>query len=650
MSRSLVPLDSRHQFEDPAEWSRMPSALHYRYLEGQRQGDVLLGSDYHTGDPLYLSKQELAHHLLATGSVGSGKTSTLLIGLVHQLIRGSGGAAVPPVVVIDPKLDRALFHSARRQAREAGVPFYNVLLQPGCATDRVDLLAPFDDVADLTGAQASVLAKALHLSSGFGYGASFYGAVGENELRRVINRWERSTGFLGLCQATQAGGHRDGEHARASLQAFLDPPWSTDVLDPHPGERCVDVATLVREGGVLYFGYPYHAYANEGAFLAGMLLWGVYHVLNNIGAHYGTAPRVWAIVDEAAEVVGPSYPTLLSKSRGIGLSVVSAIQSIRQLLTPNLDATSLLDTVGTRLTFDVASKVEVEELQFFSGEMMETRRSFSHSLSRGGSQGEDRSTSSRWGETESGGGSQAQTSGNNWGEGQGVGASLTSSSGRSLQRLTPLPDRLVQRREVHPPRGLELPDMASGGMPTAHEIPQYRVVPSEEPGERYGVSESAGWAEQSSRSVSRGGSMARQSGSNWSRSVSEGGGESEGFRQDENWSESFTVTYTEHPVPRLAVDDALAVSAEPCAAFLFRKGGGDGRVQTVRLRRGLDRATYDLLSRAPLPRASAKRLAVAGVGPDHPSFEEHSALLEGLFGRLLVRGALGADPASLDPV
>ena len=75
--------------------------------------------------------------------------------------------------------------------------------------------------------------------------------------------------------------------------------------------------------------------------------------------------------------------------------MVSAIQSIRQLLTPNLDATSLLDTVGTRLTFDVASKVEVEELQFFSGEMMETRRSFSHSLSRGGSQGEDRSTSSR---------------------------------------------------------------------------------------------------------------------------------------------------------------------------------------------------------------------------------------------------------------
>ncbi len=160
---------------------------------------LFVGVHATVGYPVIAHRSMLREHGHILGDTGSGKTAIGIAPMVTQLIRMAGRDAVTAgveqssVVILDLKGDPAMFHGARIEAEEAGLPFRWFTNQKGLSTY---VFNPFlqSHVPCLTTTQWSqTLNQALSTDYGEGYGQSYFSGENERVLTTLLDAFDISS-------------------------------------------------------------------------------------------------------------------------------------------------------------------------------------------------------------------------------------------------------------------------------------------------------------------------------------------------------------------------------------------------------------------------------------------------------------------------
>jgi hypothetical protein len=408
-------------------WEELPWEAH---LERLRVGEerapsqhMLLGYEPVTAEPIYLSRPLLHAHAHVVGATQTGKTSAALMPLVTQLIRGSDEAPrpgelvgpPPPLLIIDLKGDFALFHTARLEAKRRGRAFHYFTTHPEKDSHVFDIFGSLASLIPTPADLGGFFAQAFDIFHGPGYGHGYYSKENREALVRGVDQAREQSGeaptltTLGEALKTTASkktGH-DAREAQATLAPLVRPEIAArlerrDGTDP---SRVIHMPTAIEQREVLYFWIPVLR-STAGLDIARLALYSFMHAVAE--RHYTRGERrAYAIIDEFQEVASFNIGRLLTFSAGVGLSLVMANQSVKNL---KVGSTDIRDHVTTnanlRLFFSVATSDDIEELQALSGEKTVWTRS--KQKAKGGSHSTLTSTT----ETET----FSESKGKNWGK------------------------------------------------------------------------------------------------------------------------------------------------------------------------------------------------------------------------------------------
>lgn len=363
----LVRLDRIlvHRLQHDTEWDgyvhRIQSSRHATERESVWVG-LHADADY----PVLLHRSILREHAHILGDTGSGKTAMALAPMATQLIRMAGRDARMPadrdnphssVVIIDLKGDLTLFHGARIEAEQAGLPFQ-------WFTDSLHrstyVFNPFQQhhFSQLSlNQRTEVLVDALALHHGEGYGRSYFSRVNRRVLSRLLHAYSKrihsfrdlyihanKRDILGkLFQFTNKEIDDAGE-----LLAMLENLASFEALNrsnPTLDEHRIDMYQTATRPQVVYF-YLQSAMETASVREIGKL---VVYCLLSAAAHRGHANHlVYLMIDEFQQLASTNLELILRQARSMGIATVLANQTISDLSTPH---SNLIHTVQANTRF-----------------------------------------------------------------------------------------------------------------------------------------------------------------------------------------------------------------------------------------------------------------------------------------------------------
>lgn len=527
------------------------------------RGEILLGYSYSKEDqalvPIRLPRQQLHSHVHLTGATRSGKT-TMLASLLVQLIRGSDDAVPrraeveepPPILIVDPKGDLGLYNTARIEAHKRGQRFHAFAATASLHSDHIDVFGTMMKITTNPDEIAGILARALDLFHGPGYGKSHFGRDNANLIARTTEQLGQA---VRECQEGGAGGlsfallieklkkmaGRGGSGANEAVNA-LEPLARMERLRPRPGaapEDAIDLWRVVEERQVVY------VYADQFGGIRNLDVMRIVIFLLNAVCQkrkvQGKDRRVYAVIDEFKDVLGTNLGTVISTAAGNGLSLLMANQSVAQLRSGDIDvAAELSSNVNLRIFLTADSAEDIEDIQRLSGESAQWFANIGVSASIGNTVGS--STSSTWGRSESRSNGVTNSFTRMWSEFQ----------GRSVSKT-----------------GLETTVGSSEGSSEGHGEGVARKVES-------GTTESGG------------------------------GSEAKSLQRSE--SDGRSLSFTETPRPTVNINEILATASRQLACFLWVRHdieGRDalgGRLIAVQALRCLDADEYRARDRTPWPR------------------------------------------------
>lgn len=314
------------------------------------------------GYPVLAHRSMLREHGHILGDTGSGKTAIGIAPMVTQLIRMAGrdnltrNAEQSSVVILDLKGDPALFHGARIEAEEAGLPFRWFTNQTGLATY---VFNPFQQshVQDLTTIQwAQTLTEALSLAYGDGYGPGFFSAENQDVLATLLDAFDVSS-FRQLSDVVHEGkqdllgkklrfDRKKQEDARALFTVLksLAPIEALNAL-PENGrsdqlfEHQIDLPSVLESPQVVYF------YLRAGIEVSTVQRIGklALHCLLSASANRITSgPRkhqTYLFIDEFQQLVSQSVELVLRQARSMNIATILAHQTISDLMINDTDVT-----------------------------------------------------------------------------------------------------------------------------------------------------------------------------------------------------------------------------------------------------------------------------------------------------------------------
>ncbi len=551
-------------------WS-LPWEAIYR-LEGldvqvPGRGDILLGYSYSKEDqalvPMRIPRQQLHSHVHLTGATRSGKT-TMLAAIIVQLIRGSDEAVSrkdevgepPPILIVDPKGDLGLYHTAKIEAQKRGQRFHAFVATASLHSGHIDIFGTILRITTNPDEIAGLLARALDLHHGAEYGKGHFGRLNSNLLAQTAEQLgkavkdcqEGGTGGLSfsiLIEKLKELAKRDGVGASEAVNA-LEPLARMDRLWPRTGaapEDAIDLWRVVEERQVVY------VYADQFGGTRNLDVMRLVIFLLNLVCQKrkecAKDRRVYAVIDEFKDVLSTNLGTVISTAAGNGLSLLMANQSVAQLRSGDIDvAAELSSNVNLRIFLTADSAEDIEDIQRLSGESPQWFSNIGVSASTGNTIGS--STSSTWGRSES------RSSG------------VTNSFTRMWSEF--------QTRSVSQTRQ------------------ETTIGASEGSSEGHGVG------------------VARKSEAGTSQSV---GGTDSKSRQD-SASDGSSLSFTETPRPTVNINEILATASRQLACFLWVRHdieGRDslgGRLIAVQALRCLDPDEYRARDRTPWPRCEGE--------------------------------------------
>lgn len=553
-------------------WS-LPWEAIYR-LEGldvqaPGRGEILMGFTYSKEEaklaPVRIPRQQLHSHVHLTGATRAGKT-TILASFIVQLIRGSDEATSrsevlggpPPILIVDPKGDLGLYHTARIEANKRGQRFHSFVATASLRSGHIDIFGTIMRITTNPDEIAGLLARALDLHHGAGYGKSHFGRANNNLIARTAEQLGQA---VKECQDGGAGGlsfallieklkkmaGRDGGGASEAVNA-LEPLARMDRLWPRTGaspEDAIDLWRVVEERQVVY------VYADQFGGTRNLDVMRIVIFLMNAVCQkrkeQAKDRRVYAVIDEFKDVLSTNLGTVISTAAGNGLSLLMANQSVAQLRSGDIDvAAELSSNVNLRIFLTADSAEDIEDIQRLSGESPQWFANIGVSASTGKTLGN--SSSSTWGRSESRSNGITKSFTRMWSEFQ----------GRSVSR--------------------------NGSDTTV------------------GVSEGS--------SEGHGEGVAKK----WESGTSESLGGSDAKSLQKSDSDGTSLSFTETPRPTVNINEILATASRQLACFLWIRHdieGRDalgGRLIAVQALRCLDADEYRARDRTPWPRCEGEAL------------------------------------------
>lgn len=374
-------------------WEDLPWEAHYNL---QRLGDapkerVFLGYDPAGLDAVCVDRESVHAHVHVVGATRSGKTAAALAPLLVQVIRGSDepSGAPPPVLILDPKGDRALFHTARIEAAKRGQRFRAFTTNRAFASEHFDVFGSFGGIADDPVHLAGILAQALDLYHGPGYGQAHFGKANREELVHVLSKALR--GMEGVSSLTfqklvKALGQMKSVIASEAANTLI--PLGSEMLGerlaaPQSGDReaVIDMQRVVEAREVVYVWAPSLS-TTASMDVARLFLFAFLAVIEQRSDH-GKHRQCYTFLDEFQEILSFNVGRVMNVAAGKGLSLILANQSLADLRVGGVDLRDQVVTnANIRMFFSTAARADLEEILELSGERRDYLKRFTTSEAR----------------------------------------------------------------------------------------------------------------------------------------------------------------------------------------------------------------------------------------------------------------------------
>jgi len=382
---------------------------------------LFLGYEPFEHYPILLHEDLLNEHLHIVGGSGSGKTSLGLLPLLIQLIRGrfddeaaplrSGRPKTPqpPIVILDMKGDRALFHTVldevRRKVDEENneaerrndPTFKPRTLQDAFRLFSCDLdqathyFNPFQNLQlrrNRVTELCNLFLESLNLNHGIGYGRSYYTLRSRALLQTILQQENPPRSFPELYQALNKHpdkwAYREAYELVATVQSLVH--YNQLVTDRDtPPEQTVQMSRVLEDRQVVYCWMPFAEHSTTARAIAHLIVYAFY-VAKREWYRAGREPRqAYLFIDEFQNVASANFAEILNAARGFGLSLVLAHQSESQLKQEGYDLPALVEeNTNLKMVFSLADVNAMKRLSERSGVETAWMRSYSVSSSSEG--------------------------------------------------------------------------------------------------------------------------------------------------------------------------------------------------------------------------------------------------------------------------
>jgi len=379
---------STHATKDPITARTVREAEH-----------LFMGHEPIKGFPILLDRSILKQHTYILGGTGFGKTSLGIMPMLMQLIQGHRAkdgtiTAMPPMLIIDLKGDKALFHTVRaqveRKAKEEGRSVTDAFRTFSCEIGHAcHSFNPFDDLPHGTVELCNVYLDALNLNHGEGYGRSYYTMQSRSLLRQVLKN-DKPTTFKelydGLLKCKRSKAFREAYELVATIEALSD---YEHIFNPGRADKApvIHMPTVVRERQVVYFWLPAAEHSLTAKEIASLAVYAFYNAQREwVGSGDWKAqgkprPEAFLVIDEFQRVASRNFPNILREARSFGMGIILAHQSASDLELPDVDLAAIVrENTRLKLFFAIQDPKERKLFSELSGDELAIQPSITYSF------------------------------------------------------------------------------------------------------------------------------------------------------------------------------------------------------------------------------------------------------------------------------
>lgn len=389
---------STHKASDPVDSSKAVAEAQHLFM----------GCEPVQEFPILLDKSILTQHTYILGGTGFGKTSLGVMPLVMQLLQGhvepdpndrqkTRTTLMPPMLIIDLKEDKALFHTVRetvrQQAAEEGRSLQDAFRVFSCQIGHAcHAFNPFDDLGSARHSMVelcNVYLDALNLNHGEGYGRSYYTMKSRSLLYNVLKN-DHPKNFQQLYESLVREKNkpefREAYELVATVEALSD---YEHIFNPthHKGEPTIHMPTAVRERQVVYFWLPAAEHSLTAKEITSLALYTFYNAVrewsesNERRQHGLSRHDAYLVIDEFQRVASRNFPNILREARAFGLGLILAHQSMSDLQLPDIDLASIVrENTRLKLFFAIQDPAERELFTKLSGQELAIQPSKGYKL------------------------------------------------------------------------------------------------------------------------------------------------------------------------------------------------------------------------------------------------------------------------------
>ena len=375
---------------------------------------IPIGLSYPEKEPVFLLEKLLLEHLIVSGATGQGKTTTLIVQVMHNLYHGR------PAIIIDPKGDMCdldlLQNIALKLNRPDAIKVFSLAkkqtscsynpLEVGTAHQIVSKLMTACDLAKADNpyysniAQNSLTAavEALHYLgvTNFTFETLLAVLKCEVEFQEVLNlllkhkadpiadKVYSNLRSIALIEAKDLTG------VRGALQVFTAVEFTHILGDPDLSKReAIHLLDVLNSGGVAYFQMNVNGYESMAKRLGKLLLEDLKLISSMIQSRevekkFSTAA---VFVDEFGIFAQPDFMSFLKMSRTAGISLRLFFQGLEdlKLVSESFEGQTIGNSIY-KLIFRAPSPRDAETIAETAGTVISREESFQVSNSIFGSE------------------------------------------------------------------------------------------------------------------------------------------------------------------------------------------------------------------------------------------------------------------------
>jgi hypothetical protein len=328
-------------------------------------------------------------HYHVEGKTSAGKSSATFLSLIWQLLRGyearsdsdtglKAWSEPHPIIVLDLKGDKALFHATRELAKRYGQNFRFLSTRRG---DDYHFFDPFQLLRNRFSplAIATQFVRAFSLDYGLMYGGHYYTSENLGMLLEAVKLLIEDIDDLQvpasisrlsshLKNLSQISRNEDARHILRCLQFLAEYPQIDIEAHTTPPEKQIDMARVLEDCEVVYFYLELLDETPPLRQIAGLALYSILEAAKARDRAGHVQRETFVFVDEFYHIAGPSFGDFIAAIRGWQIRLVLANQQRTQL---ELHQTGLSDIVqinsSVKQTYSIDDRDNALDWQFASG-------------------------------------------------------------------------------------------------------------------------------------------------------------------------------------------------------------------------------------------------------------------------------------------